>query len=168
MSDQDAIKDHATTIIGFAGLLLGLLVNALTTIKFNDFNTTQFSNIPYTGTYLNQLVPIFLKFFFLVATGCLLISIINGLSTHSEIIDPKKTKTNQIINDPAKMLKMSVKWLCYGLAIIAFIIALMITKSIIYTIIYVIIVVIAMVYDYFKMYKKKTSQSSIELEERLT
>lgn len=93
MSDQDTIKDHATTVVGFAGLLLGLLVNALTTIKFEEFNNTLFNNISYTTTYLKQLtVAISLKFLFLTAASCLLISIINAFSTHSELISPKKRR----------------------------------------------------------------------------
>ncbi|WP_048140028.1 hypothetical protein [Methanosarcina horonobensis] len=167
MSDQDTIKDHATTVVGFAGLLLGLLVNALTTIKFEEFNNTLFNNISYTTTYLKQLtVAISLKFLFLTAASCLLISIINAFSTHSELISPKKTKENQIINDPAKILEVSVKWLSYGLGVIAFIIAIMITKSAIYTVVYVVIFIIALLYDYRKMHKGHTNQQSIEIEER--
>lgn len=161
MTDQDKIKDHSTTVIGFAGLLLGLLVNALTTIDFKEFNNTQFNNIPYTGTYLNQFTTaIFIKFLFLVATSCLLISIVNGLSTNSEIIHPTKTKTNQTINDPEKILEISVKWLCYGLAAITFIIALMITKSLSIAMVYIIVTVILMFTDYFKIYKKNVDKLS--------
>jgi len=74
MTDLDKIKDHSTTVIGFAGLLLGLLVNALTAIDFKEFNNTQFNNIQYTGTYLNQFTTAtFIKFLFLVATSCILV-----------------------------------------------------------------------------------------------
>jgi hypothetical protein len=155
MKDQNAIKDNATTIIGFAGVLLGLLVNALTTIKFNEFNNT-LNNTQYTAS-IDQYTSIFLKLIFLVATGCLMLSIINGVTTHYELVNknPKKTNAGELINDPENILKISVKWLVYGLVLITAVIAIMITKSIIYTAIYTGIIAIVMFLDYLKMYNKK-------------
>ncbi|MCC4770122.1 hypothetical protein FXV91_07915 [Methanosarcina sp. DH2] len=40
MQDKKAIQNRATPVIGFAGLLIGLLVNAAITIELNEYDET--------------------------------------------------------------------------------------------------------------------------------
>jgi cell division protein FtsW (lipid II flippase) len=86
--DPDLIKDRITTIIGLTGVLMGLLVHAVTIIKFDDY-----------GKMGNNIrLFFFLAIYFLTMCG------LTGLTTFVAVTAPND-------NDPAKTLKKSIIWL---------------------------------------------------------
>jgi cytochrome bd-type quinol oxidase subunit 2 len=92
LQDIELMKDKATKKFEFTGLLLGLLVNAITTIKFNDYG---------------QLASILMKFLFLGTAFCFAICILFGLSTF-------RMSTVDNIKDISDDLETSNKWFVRG------------------------------------------------------
>lgn len=88
----DSIKDKITLIIGLSGLLLWLVVKAITTINFNEYDT---------GSMIIKPV-------FLVASFSFTVSILIGMLTYY------KTKSADL-SDPSKGVMSAVKWFLFGL-----------------------------------------------------
>lgn len=95
----DSIKSRVTQIIGFSGLLLGLLVNAITTIKFNEYS------------YSTALL---IKLSFLITTFCLTVSVVIGIMTY--VAAPKSAYAD----NPSEGVLKAVKWFLTGFFILMF------------------------------------------------
>lgn len=110
MPEKDLIAEKGVTTLSITGLLLGLLVNAVITIRLAEY------------TYLAEL----LKFLFLLDTGCLILSAAVGFASY--------------IGDNNTGMILSQLWLAVGLSFISVTIALIITNSFLQTFLFVIII----------------------------
>lgn len=133
---KHGIQYKVTACMGLAGLLLGLLVNTISAIKFDEFNE-------------NQNIVIYLKFFILATTSCLTMSIFYGFAAHP---GSNSDRTNI---DITECLKHSMFWLLLGLAFISVIIAIIVTNSIKYTLIFLLITFLLISLDISRIEKKK-------------
>lgn len=132
--DLDTVRDRLTTIIGFVGLLLGLLVTSITSIDITKY----------------QDVEPWLSYAFLVASGCLLVCIIIALVAYLKITNYSIDITADPSGDlksPVDLIYTSIKWLTLGLLSITLSISLLITKSFIETIVFFILIGIIIVYE---------------------
>ena len=108
MPDQNIIQDRITTIIGFVGILLALLANAVTTLKTQELG--------------DRTTILLIQVFTLATVYFLMTSIITGFSI---LIDTSIIKAN----NPEKLLKLSYKYFLYGLIFTAFTIIIILIKS---------------------------------------
>jgi hypothetical protein len=128
----------------FTLVLLGLWVNAISTIKFNEFETANT-----------------LKITFLIVTYCLTMSITTGLTTLYTT-----TNLHQTSNDPVKLLNASFLWLYISALSIAITIPAIIypDKTINILFLFLVVIAITILYQAKKCTKTETSQSPTESE----
>jgi hypothetical protein len=104
MPETPHISDKILTVFILIGLLLGLLVNAVVTVRFNE----------YSANVVNLI-----KLTFLFSTGFLFMSILKGLFAYVTISNQKP------VFDPEFFLDSTYHWLlaslCYITATIALI-----------------------------------------------
>lgn len=146
MSEIPPISDRILTTFSFTGLLLGLLVNAIVTIRFDEYNPT---------------VASLIKLLFLIDTGFLIMSIIKGVIAYINI-----TPENSSI-DPEMVLESIYSWLTKGLAVISGTIALIVTNSLNLTGLFLLVIGFLAFYESYKIKKNKYRrpvQSTTEIE----
>lgn len=141
----DTIRNEIKNIIGFTGLLLGLVINAILTIKFEKYETA-----------------FLIKLSFLVAMYCLTMCITSSIIAYQATIYPNR-------NNPEKLLNASSNWLIAGfLMIISTIVVILYpSKHLTIPFWFLIFTASTLIYE-SKKHENKTSQPLTETEERLT
>lgn len=136
LTTPEAIKDRLSTMIGFEGVLLGLLVNAITSIDITKY----------------QDVEPWLNYAFLVAVCCLLLSILIGLAASFKISYQSKDTFNASNFIASNLLYSSLKWLIFGILSVTLTISMLITKSFIGTGLFFVITIIILVCELYLSY----------------
>lgn len=135
MPEKNLIAEKGVTTLSITGLLLGLLVNAIITIRLAEY------------TYLAEL----LKFLFLLDTGCLILSAAVGFASY--------------ISDNNTGMILSQLWLAVGLSFISVTIALIITNSFLQTLLFVIIIMFLFVINLYIVLSKILSVVKLQPKE---
>lgn len=146
MPEIPSISDRVLTTFSFTGLLLGLLVNAIVTIRFDEYNPN---------------VASLIRISFLIDTGFLVMSIVKGIIAYINI-----TPDNSDI-DPEKVLDSIYSWLARGLGAISSTIALIITNSLKFTLVFLLILCLLAFYEDQKIKRNqycRPVQSTTEIE----
>lgn len=133
-------EDKITKIIGFAGLLLGILANTISTIKFDEFN---------------GLELLIIKVSLLVSTLGLVMSLVCG-----SVAFIRMQSTEIKYYNPTKLLASSYIWLTIGISMITGSISIIITKSVYWSIVFLFIVLLALFYELHNIKKNETIQTS--------
>ncbi len=138
MKDEKSIQQRAAPVIGFVGLLIGLLVNTANTIKLDDYN---------------EIVRNVVTCVYMFATFCLIMATVDGVSIYTAWRN----------DDPEKLLIQLCRWLSGGIACIAIIIPLMIFKKnttavVIVLVVFLIALYIVSKYEDISFHESKTDQ----------
>lgn len=149
-SEQDQVQNRITTITGFAGLLLGLLANTISTIQFKEFNEFELLCIRFT------LSAAMLSLSVSFTCGTIAFAKINHIDIGN--------------NDPIKLLDASYKWILLGIVAITYSATLIITKSYGWSNRLMGFFVVAMIYEYLhaRIKTNKKNQPPTETTERST
>lgn len=150
MMTKKTTQIKITTITGFAGVLLGILANTISTINID--------NLAMENGLKNAL-----KIMFLVSTLGITTCVICGTLAFAKI--------HQIgigNNNPEKLLELSHTSLMIGIMAISYSIVIMITKDIYWTLLGIIILIITIIYVNTITKENKISQPLEAKEERST
>ena len=102
MEDQNTIQNKTATTIGFVGVLLGVLVNTVSTIKLEEYNIFNFY---------------FFIAFVLLATACLIMSAITAILTH---LNGQEYELENLLTDSQSWLLMGLIFLTSAIPVIIF------------------------------------------------
>lgn len=117
MINQEIISQRITTIIGFAAVILGLLVNSLSKLTIDNSTTNNYSS-PVIFTILMAVVT----------TYYLVMSMIIGLS----ILNVNIPTTTGMTDEPEKILQLSRDYFGKGLLAAAMVIVSVLEINVFY------------------------------------